>query len=202
MRDSVSVPGLPERCVAIYPLCKTIASSAKAKSAKRRGLHFQLLNSLKTAAQVSRFQVPLDLGFALTDYKSQGQTLDEVVYIADLSPDTSRHYVPVSRVRRGQSLTVVSADPFTVDALNVTVKADVRAYLQHAQPRLADTLNRAKALNPDDPVLAGLDSVHEQSLLPSLPRTAPAPAARAPPARGGARARGRPSRRGALSRRI
>lgn len=74
----------------------------------------------KKSTSVKRKQLPLEPGYSCTAHKSQGQTLDEV--IVDLVPakgmkkiDISFVYVPLSRVRRMEDLTILR--PFSSDVI-------------------------------------------------------------------------------------
>lgn len=72
--------------------------------------------------KVNRFQLPLRLGFALTDQKSQDQTLHSVIYIPDSNAGRHETYVPLSHVRTFDSLLIVAEHPLDNDAIacNVT----------------------------------------------------------------------------------
>jgi len=90
--DSYTGHALSDDSIPIIPLCRTWLSSNK---------------------QCSRLQLPLKLAWAVTIHKSQGMTLDKVVFDVDKKEfSTGLTFVACSRVRHLNDLLFVLPFPF------------------------------------------------------------------------------------------
>lgn len=88
----------------------------------------------KECSLLSRTQIPLMAGYAITVHKSQGMTLDRV--IVDLSDafEASQIYVALSRARSLNGLKVVGIPRRNLGGANQQVKEFFNTYLDHTSP--------------------------------------------------------------------
>ena len=105
----------------------------------------------RSTDRVWRHQVPLTLGFALTDQKSQGQTLDDVIY---LMLDKTNTYVPLSRPRHRQRLLIVQRARITANQVNCVVSPTLLNYMKQCDQREQQTLQWVRSQTIDQLVLA------------------------------------------------
>lgn len=95
------------------------------------------LPSVKNAKNVNRCHFPLVPRYSCTAHKSQGQTLNRAV--VDLTPVTDKQvgiefaYVPLSRVRRLEDLTILR--PFDPSILMVDVNDGCKAMMEEFKRR-------------------------------------------------------------------
>jgi hypothetical protein len=129
----LNIAGLPHGCVVLTPASVnfTIAARNVRDVAQRDSV-----TDPRCAVKVSRFGVALEVSWAFTAYKIQGQTLAHALFFADSSLSS---YVPLSRVGSLAQLTVVHATPITPALLNDT-PADAKK--REALPRFMTSVER------------------------------------------------------------
>ena len=144
------------RAVDCVPLISgAIPSGVGDNDARRK--HDQVILALLTPFRprqrplVWRHQVPLTLGFALTDQKSQGQTLDDVIY---LMLDKTNTYVPLSRPRQRQRLLIVQSGRITADQVNCVVSPILLENMKQCDQREQQTLQHVRSQTSEQLVLA------------------------------------------------
>ncbi|KAF8120865.1 hypothetical protein EV363DRAFT_1187859 [Boletus edulis] len=88
---SIEVPGLPPSIVPIFPI----------------STHFKFRTSRTNAFNVSRTQLPILPGWAFTDYKVQGSTMEAAVIDLSSAHAIQNSYVMLSRAKSLSSLGVL-----------------------------------------------------------------------------------------------
>ena len=123
--------GLDQNHIPIFPRKESFSVKVKGKKDNQK----KTKKGKKKGLSVKRNHFPIVPRFACTAHKSQGMTLDKA--IVDLVPqpnrkggiDVSFAYVPLSRVRRLEDLTILR--PFDESVLKVKPNPACKAMLQH-----------------------------------------------------------------------
>ena len=115
--------GLPPNHVPIFP---------------KNGNFSIKINGTKKMLSVSCKQLPLEPAYCCTSHKSQGQTLEKV--LVDLVPpkgmktiDTSFAYVPLSRARTLEDLTILR--PFDISVILKQPSQNLKAMMDDLKKR-------------------------------------------------------------------
>jgi ATP-dependent DNA helicase PIF1 len=90
------------------------------------------LGNEKPYSLLSRTQIPLTAGYAITVHKSQGMTLDRVTVDLARAFETSQIYVALSRARSLKGLTVKSLPQKELGGANAQVKEFMETFLSGA----------------------------------------------------------------------
>ena len=98
-------------------------------------LHMQTrtARTARTAFRITRTQLPIMGGYAMTDYKAQGRTFQRAVVDLSLARTPAAPYVMLSRLTSLQGLAILS--PFGLKCLNRPLGEDLRVVLEEAEER-------------------------------------------------------------------
>jgi ATP-dependent DNA helicase PIF1 len=91
------------------------------------------LGNEKPYSLLSRTQIPLAAGYAITVHKSQGMTLDRVIVDLARAFETSQIYVALSRARSLKGLTVRALPRNELGGANAQVKEFMETFLNKNQ---------------------------------------------------------------------
>ncbi|KZM19880.1 DNA helicase [Ascochyta rabiei] len=93
-----------------------------------------LLGNYEPYCKLSRTQIPLTAGYAITVHKSQGMTLDRVTVDLARAFEPSQIYVALSRARSLKGLTVTALPRFDLGGANAQVKEFMEKHVIKKKP--------------------------------------------------------------------
>jgi hypothetical protein len=91
-----------------------------------------IAGSSSALLSITRYQLDLDLAYALTDYKCQGMTYANAIIDLEAPPsgstDPNSNYVIVSRLKSSAGLLILR--PFQIHVFDVPIPLDLAAQLE------------------------------------------------------------------------
>jgi len=125
---------------------------------------------------ISRTQIPLVAGYAITVHKSQGMTLDRVIVDLSNAFEASQVYVALSRARSLSGLRVLGLPKKSLHA-DAAVKWFIRMYLE---PKPKDPTSSTGTSPPDKPsqqtlLSSQVSQSSQTSKSPQTPRSSQTP---------------------------